>query len=337
MVLMPAGKILRLTLFLTLCCLCRMAPGCRGYGQERPPETPETMEFGGKTRTYLLHVPHSHNKAKPAPLVLVFHGAGGNSSQMVRLTGFNELADKHGFVVAYLDGYKGNWNDGRGIQAWPAQRENIDDVSFVAALIEHLVKTLNVDRRRVYATGISNGGLISWRLACELSDKLAAVAPVARTLTGKMAAGCKPARPISVLMMMGVADPLVPWSGGEQEMGRGVKVKVLSAPETVAHWVKANDCAAKPTTTELPDKDPADGTRVRREVYGRCKGSTEVVLYAIDGGGHTWPRPKGMPALETDNAARRALTERLGKTSREINAGEVIWEFFASHKKNAGR
>ena len=288
---------------------------------------PLTMEFGGKTRTYLLHIPPKHNKARLAPLVLVFHGGGGNGNQIMRQTGFNELADQHGFIVAYPDGYKGNWNDGRGIPMWPAHKEQIDDMGFISTLIEHLVKMLNVDRNRVYATGISNGGLISWRLGCEMSDKLAGIAPVARTLTEKMAMSCNPSRPLPVLMVMGVDDALVPWQGGDQNMGQGITVKVLSAQQTVAHWVKHNGCAAKPSITELPDRDPQDGTRVRREAYGWCTAGANVVLYAIEGGGHTWPKLKsaGEPLVDA------ATAERLGKTSRDLIASEVIWGFFNKH------
>lgn len=320
-------------LFSLFCAACLFGPCVMhrsAAAQETKPETPKTpktMDFGGKTRAYLLHVPPARDKAKPAPLVLVFHGAGGDGALMARLTGFNELADKHGFIVAYPDGYKNNWNDGRGIPMWPAHRENIDDVGFISALIEHLTKTLNVDRKRVYATGISNGGMISWRFGCELSGKLAAIAPVTRTLTEKMAQSCHPPRPLPVLMITGIADPLVPWDGGEQNMGQGVTVKVLSAQQTVAHWVKHNGCAANATITELPDKDPRDGTRVRREVYGSCKAGADVVLYAIEGGGHTWPKLKSAGAPLVDSA----MAQRLGKTSRDIIASEVIWEFFSKH------
>jgi polyhydroxybutyrate depolymerase len=288
---------------------------------------PQTMEFGGKTRSYRVHVPPGHDLSKPTPLVLVFHGAGGDGAQMMRLTGFNELADQHGFIVAYPEGYQKNWNDGRGVPHWPAQAENIDDVGYISMLIDRLSKTLNVDRRRVYATGISNGGLITLRIGCELSDKLAAIAPVARTLTEKMAQSCRPPRPLPVLFVIGDADPLIPWQGGEQNMGQGFMVRVLSAPQTVAHWVNRNGCAAKASVTELPDRDPQDGTRVRRELYGSCKAGAEVVLYAIEGGGHTWPKLERAGGPMVDAATAR----RFGKTSRDLIASEAIWEFFRKH------
>jgi polyhydroxybutyrate depolymerase len=257
------------------------------------------------------------------PLVFLLHGGGGTGEGMGELTmgGFNRLADRESFIVVYPNGIEKHWNDGRGLQAYRAHRENIDDVGFISALIEHLIRTLNVDPNRIYAVGISNGGQFSQRLACELSDRIAAIGVVAIQLPEHLPSSCAPKRPVSVLMMPGTEDPLVPWEGGEIGFRRGRKFgKVLSVPESMRFWAKQNQCPESPLITHESDRDPKDGTRVRREAYVPCGEGAEVVLYAIEGGGHTWPGgdqylPAGI----------------IGRTSRDIDANEVIWDFFKRH------
>lgn len=281
------------------------------------------IQAGGLNRTYRIHLPSGHDRTKIAPLVLLFHGGGGTGQGMEKLTlgGFNRLADREGFIIVYPDGIEKHWNDGRGLQAYRAHRENIDDVGFISALIEHLIRTLNVDSNRIYAAGISNGGQFSQRLACELSDRIAAIGVVATQLPEHLPSSCAPKRTISVLMMPGTEDPLVPWEGGEIGFRRGRKFgRILSVPESIGFWVKQNQCPGSPGVTYEPDRDPKDGTRVRREAYVPCGGETEVVLYAVEGGGHTWP------------GGNQYLPARIiGRTSRDIDANEVIWNFFKKH------
>ncbi len=257
------------------------------------------------------------------PLVLALHGGGGNGAGMEALTlgGLNRLSETAGFVVVYPDGVDRHWNDGRGVPEYRAHRENVDDVGFMAALIEHLARTQGVDRLRVYATGISNGGLLSMRLAHELSQGIAAIAPVAISITDKIAAMRQPARPVPIVLIPGVNDPLVPWEGGNLGFPGGRAVgRVLSVTDTVRYWVTHNRCAPSPGVTLEPDRDPRDGTRVRRESYSGCQDGADVIVYAVEGGGHTWP------------GGLQYLPERvIGRTSRDIYANEVIWEFFRRH------
>lgn len=239
---------------------------------------------------------------------------------MVRLTGFNTVADADNFIVVYPDGIEGHWNDGRGMQLYRAQTENIDDVGFISALIDALSKELNIDSKMIYVTGISNGGMMSHRLGCELSQQIAAIAPVASNIPVDMVSIWAPSRPVSVLIVNGTEDPLERWNGGDVYF-RGVSYgKVLSVAETVKFWVAKDQCPAPPLNTQLPDRDPSDGTTVRKEVYGGCKDGTEVLLYAIEGGGHTWPG--GIQYLPVSV---------IGRTSREFNASELIWQFFKEH------
>ena len=286
-------------------------------GQET--STARSIISAGLGRTYRIHIPGSYEKANPIPLLIVLHGGGGTGEGMVKLTqgGFNILSDKEGFIVVYPDGIEKHWNDGRENVSYRAYREKIDDVGFISSLIDHLAKEYNIDIRRVYVTGISNGAIMSFRLGCELSEKIAAIAPVAGSMPENLPTRCSPSRSISVLIISNTADPLVPWGGGEIRFGRQKFGKVLSVAESVKFWVNHNQCSLPPAISMEPDRDPKDGTRVRREAYNQCREGMEVVLYTIEGGGHTWP------------GGHQYLPEWIiGKTSRDINANEVIWGFF---------
>ncbi len=247
------------------------------------------------------------------PLLFAFHGGGGDGEGMAKLTHLSDIADERGFVVAYPDGIDKNWNDGR-----PEVNPGVDDVGFISALIDELTNAYNIDSSRIYSTGISNGGMFSSRLACELADRIAAVAPVAALMGERLSQACSPSRPVPVMMIMGTDDPLVPWEGGKIEAGRIDRGYVLSAADSVSFWVEANGCSQNPVTDYLADVDPGDGTRVRRESYGGGRDGSEVVLLAVEGGGHTWP-----------GGVQYRRVQVIGMTSRDIDAGEVIWDFLA--------
>ncbi|MGH7807074.1 MAG: alpha/beta hydrolase family esterase, partial [Thermodesulfobacteriota bacterium] len=232
-----------------------------------------SMEFGGIERTYGIHIPASYDGTKPYPLLFVFHGLGGDGKEMERRTKFNDVSDSKGFMVVYPDGYASSWSDGSGVA--PAGRAGIDDVGFVSALIVNLAKELRIDLNRVYATGFSNGGLFAQRLACELPDKIAAVASVGGTMAQKLSPKCGPTRAVSVLHVHGTEDSIVPWEGGEV---RGVGIsgwRVLSVPAMVKKWVDINDCS----TSTKKEYGQDNGKTVRAEFFGGCRNNTEVVLY----------------------------------------------------------
>lgn len=282
----------------------------------------------GLKRTYIIHTPSGFNDSEKFPLVIALHGRGGTGRSMILLTrrGFNKLADKDRFIVAYPDGVELNWNDGRMDEEANdrAHRENIDDVGFISALIDTMIQNFSVDPGRVYITGISNGAIMSYRLACEISHKITAIAPVDGNIPVLLYPECSPARPVSVLAINNTDDPLVPYEGGDI-YGKPRRInlgKVLSVDESIAFWVKRNNCETNPTITEMPDRDPRDGTRVTRIQYINKIDRTEVILYRIEGGGHTWPGgfqylPEGI----------------IGKTSRDIDANELIWSFFKKHSR----
>jgi len=283
----------------------------------------DSIIIDGLKRTFIYYVPQSFDTHKSVPLLIVLHGGGGTGKNMVKLTkgGFNNLSEKKGFVVVYPDGIDKHWNDGRNNEE-EARKDDIDDVGFISALIDILIEKMNIDKNRVFVTGMSNGAIMSYRLACELSEKIAAIAPVAGNIPQNLLTSCSPSRPVSVLAINGVNDPLVPFTGGEVTGPFGQKKlgKVLSASESVRFWAKNNDCPATASVTYEPDLDPEDGTLVRKEVYKNGKNNTDVVLYVIEGGGHTWP------------GGYQYLGKGIvGKTSYDINADEIIWNFFEKH------
>jgi polyhydroxybutyrate depolymerase len=279
-------------------------------------------------RTFNIYIPQSFNNSIPSPLVIALHGRGGNGESMILVTlkGFNKLADQDGSIVVYPDGIELNWNDGRMDEEANdrAHRENIDDVGFISALIDFMIKDYNIDPKRVYITGISNGAIMSYRLACEISQKITAIAPVDGSIPYLLVHECSPSRPVSVLAINNINDPLVPFYGGEI-YGKIKKVKlgkVLSASESVGFWVTRDNCSKMPVVTEEPDRDPDDGTSVTKAQYTNGTEGTEVILYSVAGGGHTWPGgfqylPKWI----------------IGRTSRDIDANEVIWAFFKRHSR----
>jgi len=276
-----------------------------------PEDLKRDIQVNGTTRTYLLDVPQSITKNRPAPLLLVFHGGGGHDYNMPRFTGFDRLAESRGFIVAYPESVNTHWNDTRALS-------RADDVAFVRALIADLERTYPVDPARVYATGISNGGFFSQRLACDLSAQIAAVASVAATMPETLVPVCHPSNPISILFMQGTNDPLVHIEGGNVARTHGRNISLADATQ---FWIDHNQTAKKPDSSDLPSHDP-NGTSVHRDIYAGGKQDTEVVVYTIRGGGHTWPGgPQYFPAI------------LVGKVNHDINASEVIWDFFSRHAR----
>jgi polyhydroxybutyrate depolymerase len=280
------------------------------------------MMHNGRERTCLIHVPVGKLTGR-LPLVLVLHGGGGTAAGMIKLTRnrFNELADVRGFYAAYPQGIRKHWNDFRDDPIDYAHRERIDDSGFISALIDRLAAEYPIDPDRVFATGISNGGFMSYRLGCELSPKIRGIAPVAATLPAGADKKCKPAKPVNVVIINGTDDPLVPFNGGYVTVLGRRRGEILSTEDTVRFWTRADECTSTPATGELPDRDPDDGTRVKEQTFGTCGRGVRVVLYRVEGGGHTWP------------GGKQYLSRRfIGNTSYDFNACDVIWEFFSSSR-----
>jgi len=238
---------------------------------------------------------------------------------MIKLTRgrWNVLADTHQFLVAYPAGYGRFWNDHRNDGRSEAHRKNIDDVGFLRALITHLDQKHGVDRRRIFVTGISNGGFMSLRVACEMSDLVRSVAAVTAQMPERAREVCRPSQPISVFFINGTDDPLVPFAGGSVRVFGQNRGKILSTAESVSFWRQRNSCSAQNGPQLLEDKDPGDGSQIEETRHGSCAAKTQVVLWKVIGGGHTWPG--GVQYLREG---------RVGRTNRDVDAADAIRQFF---------
>jgi polyhydroxybutyrate depolymerase len=262
-------------------------------------------------RTYELYVPESYAEGQPAPLLLVLHGAGGTGARTRGWLGLDELADENGFIVAYPDGLANNWDFGNGLPTRSGNPFRVDDVGFLVWLVDEIGKSYRIDRERVFAAGMSNGALMTYRLACEAPETFAAIAAVAAPVYVPAVRGCEDT-PVSVLHIHGTEDPILPW---DRVLTRGGQVLGLSAFDTFAFWSQHNGCSqdqADIQAEELPDSDPDDGSTVRHLALDDCAEGTEVHFYGIEGGGHTWPGHPFNVDLE------------LGNLNMDMDASEVI-------------
>ncbi|MGD2247480.1 MAG: alpha/beta fold hydrolase [Candidatus Methanofastidiosia archaeon] len=298
-------------------CGCQKRPSDQGI-----PEDTQSLVVDGITRTYSINVPRACTESVPVPLVIALHGGGGSSNNMANLTAFNAVSDTYGFIVVYPNGIENHWNDGRNLEKYKTQKDDIDDVHFISVLIDVICEQYTIDKNSIYVTGISNGAMMSCRIACELSEKIAAIAMVVGSMPAHLVDTCAPASPVSVLLIAGTNDPLVPFEGGEITLGGQKYGEVKSMYDTVHYWVEHNGCSETPEVTWLPDINPDDGCRVRRDIYTNGKNGTEVMFYCIEGGGHTWP---GGPQY--------AAVRIIGKTCYDFDASEIIWRFFDEHHK----
>lgn len=276
------------------------------------------LGHGGRERSYRLHVPP--RAADPAALVVVLHGGGGNAAQMERYSRFSNLADGQGFLVAYPEGVDHGWNDGRAGEFTTAHRENVDDVGFVRAVVEDIARQHRLDRRKIYVTGISNGGFMSSRLGAEAADLFAAIAPVVAGIPKSWSEQLAPARPLSVLIVQGTEDPLVPYFGGFVQVGRKQRGELIATDEAVRKWCQVLGCATTAEAEAMPDNDADDGCRALRFCHTGGREGSEVVLLRVDGGGHTWP-----------GSSQYLPKSVIGPVCRDFDATAEIWKFFKRH------
>ena len=258
-----------------------------------------TLTHGGVERSYRLHLPDGYDRSA-TPLVLNFHGFTSSPDAQATYSIMNATADREGFAVAYPQGTgsPASWN--AGACCGSALENDVDDVGFVSAMIDDIGAKLCLDESRVYSTGLSNGGFLSYRLACELADRIAAIAPVAG-VDGM--ASCEPSRAVPVLHFHGTQDTLVPYEGSDS-------YGFPSVEETMTSWAERNGCTGeRQVTYEQGD--------ARCEAWSACNEGSAVELCVIDGGGHTWPGGL-VPAV-------------VGKTSQDVSASDRMWEFFAAH------
>ena len=280
-------------------------------------QTEQRLTVDGRERTFIVQRPKA-TKGK-LPVVFVFHGGGGRGANMAA-AGFQDLVAKEQFLAVYPDGWRGNWNDGRNAARIVSQQEGVDDVKFVRAIVDDLATRHEIDRSRIFATGASNGGIFCHYLAARAADLFAGIAPVIGGLAEPVAATFNPRHPISLLVIQGDADPLVPIDGGPIA-GSDCGGRVIATEEMLKKYLVHNGITASPQAEQLPDLDHHDGTttEVRRWPPGRD--GVRVEYYLVKGGGHT------MPGRGGGGRWRETL---VGKTSRDFDGLEVIWNFFQS-------
>jgi polyhydroxybutyrate depolymerase len=298
-----------------LLALLLLACGCvRGRAQTSDREI--SLESGGRTRTCVVHVPPSYASERPVPLVLLLHGGGGNGAQAATAYGMNPIADREGFIVAYPNGTSAGLN----LLTWNAANccsyayeHQVDDVGFIAALIDEMSRQYAIDARRIYVTGMSNGAMMTYRLGCQLADRIAAIAPVSGSLNDT---ACAPPVPLPVIIFHGTDDQHVLYNGGygPHQLSRHYDNPVSYA---VSFWVSHDGCNPTPQTVTSPSGNIVTNT------YSSGRGNSEVVLYTIRGGGHAWP------------GGMRGSYPGADEPTQEISASELMWEFFKRHPKPA--
>lgn len=274
---------------------------CRGFDHD-----------GGR-RFYRVYKPAGQLGA----ILFVLHGAGGSGSAQERIDGgsFARLADKERFLLVFPDGLGRMWNDGRGRTVG----NDIDDVGFLTSLLAALRREHRLPAAPAYVAGMSNGGMMAFKLACDAADRFSAIAAVVASMSIRLSESCLPTKPVAVAVMNGTADPLIPYNGGNVGIGQFVWSRVLSTNDTVAFWTRANGCNAPPVGDT---QQTEDGYALAIEYRARCQGGTEVMLVRVEQGGHTWPG--GLQYLPPG---------AVGPVVRGFDGSAALWAFF----RRAGR
>lgn len=277
--------------------------------------TAHSFTFGGLTRNYRVYLPTNFNSSTSLPLVINMHGLGSNSQAEELYSQFDNVADTGRCVVVYPDGISNQWNVVIGCTGSTTPCTGVDDVGFISALIDTMHSNYNIDLGRVYSTGMSDGGFMTFRLACELSCRIAAAASVTGLLQEAypLYPQCNPTRKMPMMQFHGTADSVVKYTNNGPY--------VANVPNTNSRWISIDGCPSSPVVTNLPDVTTTDSTTVTENYYGLCGDSTLYIQYTINGGGHTWPGAISIPSN--------------GKTNQDISATSLIWNFFKQYSTPA--
>jgi len=258
----------------------------------------------GIQRDYILYIPAIYDGSADFPLVLNFHGFGSNANEQMFYGDFRDIADTEGFLLVHPQGTSLNGSQYWNVGSPGSSGSTIDDVGFTEVLIDELANLYTINLDRVYATGMSNGGFMSFLLACQLSEKIAAIASVTGSMTLDTYDNCNAQHPTPILQIHGTSDNIVPYNGNTGS---------LSIDDVISYWVNYNNCDTNPTITTFPDLDPSDGSIVEHIVYTGGDNASTTEHMKVIGGGHTWP---GSVFI-------------LPGTNQDINASNEIWEFFS--------
>lgn len=268
----------------------------------------ETITHDGMQRSYTLYIPGNYTGNNAVPVVLNFHGYGSNAIEQMWYGDFRSVADTAGFLVVHPQGtlYNGitHWNVG----GWTIG-STVDDVGFIDALLDSISADYNIESTRIYSTGMSNGGFMSFLLASQLSEKIAAIAPVAGSMTPETYNNSNPQHPTPILQMHGTTDDVVPYNGDTW---------TLPIDDVLEYWANYNNCNPIPSVTALPDIDPNDGSTIEHIVFDGGDNDVNVEHFMIVGGGHTWPGN-----ILGGNG-----------TNNDVDASVEIWKFFSRYDIN---
>lgn len=269
-----------------------------------------SLEHDGETRSYRLHFPPQYTGSESLPLVFNLHGNTSNALQQELYSKFSDVSDTEGFILCHPDGMPIQGGVGNTWNVGFSGGSTADDAGFLNAIIDELHSNYNIDLTRVYSTGMSNGGYMSYKMACEFTDRIAAIASVTGSMVPSELTNCSPTRAIPIMQIHGTADPTVPYQGASWTTG---------IESLVDWWVATNGCMDGPFVTDIPDMDPDDGCTAERYEYTSCTNNVTVEFYKITDGGHTWP-----------NAAIDIASS--GPTNRDIDASTLIWDFFKQYQ-----
>lgn len=280
-----------------------------------------SMEMDGFHRTYTVFIPDRLQRG-PFPTVIVLHGGLESGSTIRRQLNMDPVAGREGFVTVYPNGLGRGWNDGRGDRL--RQRGiygRAGDVAFLKAIVKDLVGEGIALNSRVFLTGVSNGGMMSLRMGCEAADLFAGISPIIASIPADIVPACAPSRHVPLLLINGMADPLVPWNGGGVGFA-GRRGRVIPTLETIAFWRRVNGCSAEEKAFALKPA-PGDGTGVIGKLYKDCRSGAPVALIGIEGGGHR------IPGYE--NRAHPAADWLLGRQNHDFETAVEVWRFFRTY------
>ncbi|MEO1654144.1 MAG: T9SS type A sorting domain-containing protein [Bacteroidota bacterium] len=277
----------------------------------------DSLLFQNRQRQYIVHLPPAYNDQEPLALVIVLHGGSGNLNSVQNFTNMNPVSNANRFLVLYPQGFGPSgmggftWADGRGTSA---DKLGIDDVGFINHLLDQVIQDFAVDESRIYLCGFSNGGFLTQKIACQMNERLAAIASLGSSQGVDQILSCNPERPLPTLILTGTADPLVPYEGGPME---GDVPDVISSRELLDFWIQNNACRNELDSLNLPDTDTTDNSNVSVFEWDQCDCEAKVKHLRINGGGHTWP------GVELENVEVIG-----GETNEDIQASVELWKFF---------
>jgi len=292
---------------------------CTGPPPEIPPG-PQEVQFSHENyiRNVVFHIPKKLRKRKRS-IVLCLHPGDETPESFTRITkrGFDKLSEQNNFIVGYPEALNKYWNDARVDSISLSHYNEIDDVGFLEKVMEYAIDSFRIDPGQIFVAGLSEGGLMTFRLACEIPEKIKGFATVAASMSLDQLVECRADTTISLMAINGTRDPVLPYDGGQIMIDEVESGSVLPIEDALEFWVKENGCEEKFSTKDMANRDTFDETRSEKFTYDNCKNNRKIVLVKVNNGGHTWPGGRQYEGQKN-----------IGKTSRDFDASVEIWKFF---------